>query len=74
MSEASQLKRPGKGWKHLGSCVWEHSSGIRIHQGGIVRLPDMQIVRENRETDKYIKINGMNKKRGMMSWAMSLIA
>jgi len=70
--------RPGPGWKHLNGPVWEHESGVRVHIGGLVRLPDMTIVTvnkwpERKEAGYYIKINGGNKKRGLMAWAMNMI-
>lgn len=34
------VMRPGVGWKHLAGPVWEHSSGARIHCGGLVRMPN----------------------------------
>jgi len=73
--------RPGSGWKQLGGAVWEHKTGIRIHwSGDLVRLPGG--VPENvAHFDGYgnsglrmlVKINGGNKKRGMMAWALNCI-
>ena len=66
--------RPGAGWKHLAGSVWEHSSGTRIHLIGLVRLPDMSFFSLNKYPEcmdgyKMIRINGGNRKRGLMSWA-----
>lgn len=64
--------KPGPGWKHLGDAVYGHENGTRIHVGGLVRKPDGTIVSlnsisEGREGWKQIKINGGNRKRGMMA-------
>lgn len=68
--------RPGPGWKHLGGVVWEHENKTRIHWSGpIVRLPDgsMPSVWADRSMVNFlIKINGGNRKRGIMAYAMTL--
>lgn len=73
------VMRPGPGWKYLASCVWEHTSQARIHiGGGMIRLPDKTHLTINHWTDgklgrRLIKINGGNRKRGLMAWAVNLV-
>jgi len=69
------IYKPGLGWKHLGGPVWEHCCGWRAHVGGICGLPVEPIVDgnmwpESRSLDRFIAINGGNRKRGVMTWAM----
>lgn len=71
--------RPGLGWEHLAGPVWDHTSGARIHTAGIVRLPDKTHLslynwRENELGRRLVRINGGNKKRGLMAWAVNLLA
>jgi hypothetical protein len=66
--------RPGKGWIALGSGVYEHTSKIRIHVGGLVRLQDGTFLRlnhfdEGKVGHDLIRINGGNVKRSLMAWA-----
>ncbi len=71
--------RPGPGWRHLAGPVWEHgSSGARIHTMGLVRMPDLTFAHANRypesiEAEQMIRINGGNKRRGLMAWAIKLM-
>jgi hypothetical protein len=70
--------KPGIGWKKLSSSVWEHISGTRIHIGGLVKLPDGDFYhlsnwREAEEGRRQIAINGGNRRRGLMAWAISLL-
>ena len=73
------ITKPGKGWVYLGSSVWEHESGTRIHLNGLVRLPDKQSFfslydsRVNSFGHYCIEVNGGNKRRGLMTWAVNLI-
>jgi hypothetical protein len=72
------VMRPGPGWKYLGSAVWEHTSGTRIAVGGMVRLPNMEFVSGNKwpnyaDMGRCIKVNGGNRKRGIMTWALNLL-
>jgi len=65
--------RPGPGWKHVGGSVYEHADGIRIHVMGLARIAG-QILNgrewpESRTLDRYIAINGGNRRRGVMTWA-----
>ena len=69
---------PGPGWANIGNAVWEHENGTRIHVSGLVRKPDMTFVSlnkhpEGREGGRYIKINGGNRKRGLMTWAVNVV-
>lgn len=69
--------KPGPGWKHLAGPVWEHSSGARVHTGGVIRLPDrthlsLANFNESKVGRLLVRINGGNKKRGLMAWAASL--
>ena len=70
--------RPGHGWKHAGGSVYDHNSGLRLHLLGLCRLPSGELM-EDRDSAQYrllsrlIRINGGNRKRGMMAWAMNLI-
>lgn len=71
--------RPGIGWKHIAGPVWEHKNGTRIHLGGLVRKQDMTFVSLNKYPEgnegwRQIKINGGNRKRGLMAWAVVLTA
>lgn len=71
--------RPGPGWSELSSVVWEHIGGARIHLLGLVRMPDKSYRDANCmpqyfEASQFIKINGGNRKRGLMAWAMKLVS
>ena len=71
---------PGSGWQQVSPKtppVWDHESGVRIHYGcplirwadgtaPAVRWPDCQ------EIDRYIRINGGNRKRGVMAYARAM--
>lgn len=75
MSEqATYPRRPGPGWKWLGSSVWEHTSGLRIHCLGRVRLPDgaSRMWRYDEEI-RAMRRQGFNVKRALMVWALSLL-
>lgn len=70
--------RPGAGWRHLAGAVWEHKNGTRVHLLGLIRLPDMTWVSadkwpESKDAHRMIRINGGNRKRGLMAWAMNLV-
>ena len=67
---------PGNGWSHVSGSVYDHEDGIRLHLLGMLRMqngdhvcatewPESQIVRF------YIRLNGGNRKRGLMAWARS---
>ena len=66
--------RPGSGWKLLSGAVFEHESGVRVHIAGLVKLPDGRYLHANkwpecREAEHMIRVNGGNRKRGLMAWA-----
>lgn len=68
--------KPGAGWKHLGGAVYEHSSGARVHTGGLVRLPGPVFYELNTwpaswEMREMIRVCGGNRKRGLMAFAVS---
>lgn len=73
------VMRPGVGWKHLAGPVWEHTSGARIHMMGIIRLPDNKTHlsltdwQDGEMGRRLVRINGGNKKRGLMAWVMNLV-
>ena len=67
--------RPGHGWSHAGGAVYDHISGVRVHVFGLCRLPDGTEVRgtiwpEVHNLDRYIAMNGGNRKRGVMAWGL----
>jgi hypothetical protein len=76
--------RPGPGWTNCGGPpsdphgpVWDHTSGIRLHVCGMVRLAGGLIVQgerwpESKELYRFIRINGGNRKRGAMAWALAV--
>lgn len=77
---AGQVKRrvirPGPGWVHLGGAVYEHSSGIRMHMLGALRLPNGEFLSASKwpeciDAAQMIRINGGNRRRGLMAWAMT---
>lgn len=74
------LGRPGPGWKYLAGGVYEHVSGVRITLLGGLRLtaPSYRYISANdwpeiAELARLIKINGGNRKRGLMAWARKFI-
>jgi hypothetical protein len=69
-----QQLKPGNGWRHLAGPVWEHTNGSRVHVMGLVKLPDGSFLSANvypqcNEAARLIRINGGNRKRGLMAWA-----
>ena len=71
--------RPGSGWTQTAlPVVWDHKSGIRIHWSGpIVRLPDgsmPSLWADLKRVNCMIEINGGNRKRGIMAYALSLLS
>ena len=70
------VMRPGPGWRHLGGSVYEHSSGIRVHMLGLLKLQNGAKLNANQWPDsedaaRMIRINGGNRRRGLMAWAMT---
>ena len=77
MNIANLQLSPGIGWTHLGGAVYEHISGTRIHIGGMVKLLDntylsLNNCHENELGNLLVAINGGNRKRGLMAWAVNL--
>lgn len=71
-----RVMRPGKGWRHIGGPVYEHSNGTRVHVIGVVKLPDGRYLHANKwpeciDAARMISINGGNRRRGLMAWAMT---
>lgn len=70
----NKMRRPGKGWRWLGSSVWEHTSGLRIHGLGRMRLPDGTSRHWTFEEEHdALRQQGYNIKRALMVWALSLL-
>jgi len=69
--------KPGPGWRHMGGAVYEHTTGVRIHGGGLMAvMPDGRTVvgaalSMSRTVWTYIEANGHNRRRGLMAWALS---
>lgn len=73
------VMRPGRGWKRVAGAVYDRDDGLRLHMLGLCRLPGETGPRGNSADDYYlqerlIKINGGNRKRGMMAWAATVAA
>lgn len=71
-----RVMRPGNGWKHIGGAVWEHTSKTRIHLLGMMRLPSGEFISAAtyphwEALHRMIRINGGNRKRGLMALALS---
>lgn len=72
--------RPGSGWHQIKGAVWEHISGIRIHCAfPLVRLSEKQASMSIHQAPggsklfwKLFRINGGNKKRATMAWALNV--
>ncbi|MCP4339847.1 MAG: hypothetical protein GY799_13390 [Desulfobulbaceae bacterium] len=76
---ADMITRPGPGWEQqTKGPVWAHKNGWMIHVSGLIARspsPHGQIVDGvdyRDKIEKLIKINGGNRKRGLMAWAMNL--
>lgn len=71
-------RRPGSGWKAYEIApVWEHSTGLRVHEGGLCRLPSGSMVDGERwpecvSLQRAILEQGGTRRRGLMVWALSL--
>lgn len=79
-AQAGQVERrvirPGPGWRHLGGAVYEHNGGIRVHMLGFVKLKNGKSLSasqwpESQDVARMIQINGGNRRRGLMAWAMT---
>ena len=74
-----ELTAPGPGWKYFSGGIYEHKSGVRLDlMVGCARLPGLRYVSANEWPEsvhaaRMIKINGGNRKRGLMAWARRLV-
>ena len=64
------------GWSHIGGAVYEHADGCRVHLGGLCRLPSGDFISANgwpeyKNMTRMIAINGGNRKRGLLAWAIT---
>ena len=71
--------RPGPGWRNwIHTPVYEHTTGIRVHAMGTIslRLPTGERIiygqnwPHSQSAERWIKIAGGNRKRGLMLWAL----
>ena len=62
--------KPGPGWKKLSNAVYEKGL-IRIHTGGLIKstILGSQVFDVERKAVLFIKVNGGNRKRGLMAYA-----
>lgn len=70
---------PGPGWVWVAGPVWDHESGMRLHLYGLLILPDGTRCWADRWVDsyiadRYVRIAGGNRKRGLMAWARRRLA
>lgn len=70
--------RPSVGWIHVHDAVYDRIDGLRVHIQGVCRLPDGRWFcgnerPESSRLDRFIRINGGNRKRGVMAWAADLV-
>jgi len=68
--------RPGPGWRKLSGGVYERDN-LRVHMLGVCRLPGGKIISGMAVPEYYtlshmVRINGDNRKRGLMAWAARL--
>lgn len=71
---SKESRRLGSGWKHLGSSVWQHPSGIRIHCLGRALWPDGTTRHWKMEEEHFFRrLMGGKTKRSLMAWALSLM-
>jgi hypothetical protein len=64
--------KPGPGWKYLAGAVWENEAGTRVHMLGMCRILGSFIPAQGNEyleAARLIRINGGNRRRGLMAWA-----
>ena len=76
MTNKNNKLRPGAGWTYAGGAVWDHANGTRVHVGGLmVRLPTGLLIRTpTASMRKAIRVNGGNRKRVIMAYAVTLSA
>lgn len=61
--------KPGSGWKEIKHPVYQKGV-IRIHTGGIIKSMILgTVVNVECKAAIFIKINGGNRKRGLMAYA-----
>jgi hypothetical protein len=71
------VRRPGPGWRFVGSACWKHDSGVGVHLLGMAFMPDGTVRHEStwpssQIASGYIRLAGGNRKRGLMMWALAL--
>lgn len=71
------MKLPG--WKHVAGSVYDHESGLRVHGSGLCRLPDGRCVwgmqwPESQTLERFVRICGGSRRRGVMAWAMNILS
>jgi len=66
--------KPGDGWFHVAPQVYENATGVRILLLGLCRTASHQFISENNAAKEFIRINGGNRRRGLMAWARSITA
>lgn len=63
-----------RGWKRISTCVWDHTSGVRIHTGGIIRNGSIEVYAGNwlyvMRWDYWTRIVGGSRRRGLMAMAL----
>jgi len=75
--DQSKRLRPGPGWRSFANqAVFQHESGIRIHVYGLAGVEKDVLLNgklwpESRMLDWFIRVNGGNRRRGVMAWALS---
>jgi len=69
---------PGPGWTKLSVSVWEHAAtGIRIHTGGLIVGPDIDVSTNSwpysHDWWQHTRIAGGSRKRGLMTLALDIL-
>lgn len=69
------IMKPGKGWSRLVEVpVYEHTSGVRVHLFGLLRLPGKMATcptgDQRNRLIRAIREKGGNVRRGTMVWAL----
>lgn len=69
----SRPKIPGR-WRYLGSNVYEHDTGVRLHLGGLVRLADGKTVErvDRAEAQQLAMVYG-SLRRGYFAYASRFV-
>lgn len=68
------IRKHGSGWKKITNCIYDHTTGIRLHLSGMARLPNGKFIFINKSPEfeyfsKAEKITG-NRKRALMIWSL----